>query len=86
MLDDVALAPYAAAGERPDSLDKDFIRSWVAARCDPYRDEVPIPDSLILATSAVYVEAFETITGQCFALPDVAEDVLARARRNLPGL
>lgn len=76
-----------AAGERPESFDKDFIRSWVAARCDPYRDEIPpIPDSLILATSAVYIEAFETITGQTFILPDVAEDVLARVRRNLTGI
>ncbi|TIT89922.1 MAG: phosphoribosylaminoimidazolesuccinocarboxamide synthase, partial [Mesorhizobium sp.] len=27
-----------ASGGRPESFDKDFIRSWVAARCDPYRD------------------------------------------------
>lgn len=75
------------AGERPESFDKDFIRSWVAARCDPYRDEIPpIPDSLILATAAVYIEAFETITGQSFILPNAAEDVLARVRRNLAGL
>jgi phosphoribosylaminoimidazole-succinocarboxamide synthase len=76
-----------AAGERPESFDKDFIRSWVAARCDPYRDDIPpIPDSLVLATSAVYIEAFETITGQSFSLPDPAEDVLARVRRNLAGV
>ena len=76
-----------AAGERPDSFDKDFVRSWVAARCDPYRDDIPpIPESLVLATSAVYIEAFETITGQRFALPDPAEDVLARVRGNLARL
>jgi phosphoribosylaminoimidazole-succinocarboxamide synthase len=76
-----------AAGERPESFDKDFVRSWVAARCDPYRDEIPpIPGSLILATSAVYIEAFETITGQSFTLPDTAEDMLARVRGNLAGL
>jgi phosphoribosylaminoimidazole-succinocarboxamide synthase len=60
--------------------------SWVAAHCDSYRDEIPpIPDSLILATSAVYIEAFETITGQSFTLPDAAGDVLERVRRNLAG-
>jgi len=76
-----------AAGERPESFDKDFVRAWVAARCDPYHDEIPpIPASLILATSAVYVEAFETITGQSFTLPDPANDVLARVRRNLAGI
>ncbi|WP_424811144.1 phosphoribosylaminoimidazolesuccinocarboxamide synthase [Roseococcus sp. YIM B11640] len=73
------------AGERPESFDKDFVRSWVAARCDPYRDEIPsIPEELILGTAAVYIEAFETITGQSFQLPPAdAEPVLQRVRRNL---
>lgn len=76
-----------AAGDRPESFDKDFVRTWVAARCDPYRDEIPaIPPSLILATSAIYLEAFETITGQAFVLPDPKEDVLERVRRNLASL
>ena len=30
-----------AAGEPPETLDKDFVRRWVAARCDPYRDPIP---------------------------------------------
>lgn len=61
-----------AARERPDSFDKDFVRSWVAARCDPYTDPIPaIPQDLILGTSAVYAEAFETITGRTFT-PDVS--------------
>lgn len=60
------------AGERPESFDKDFIRSWVAARCDPYKNAIPaIPQNLVLKTSAIYVEAFETITGQTFE-PDLA--------------
>ena len=75
------------AGEKPESFDKDFVRSWVAARCDPYKDPIPeIPEALILATAAVYIEAFETITGQRFTLPPVAEDVLARIRGNLAPL
>jgi phosphoribosylaminoimidazole-succinocarboxamide synthase len=76
-----------AAGQRPESFDKDFVRAWVSARCDPYHDEIPpIPASLILATSAVYIEAFETITGQSFTLPHPVEDVLARVRRNLASM
>lgn len=72
------------AGEKPESFDKDFVRSWVAARCDPYHDEIPeIPEELILGTAAVYIEAYETITGQRFALPAGPEDVLARVRENL---
>src|SRR3954454_5787094 len=30
-----------ASGQQPESFDKDFVRSWVAARCDPYRDPIP---------------------------------------------
>ncbi|MFB9968785.1 phosphoribosylaminoimidazolesuccinocarboxamide synthase [Pseudoroseomonas cervicalis] len=71
------------AGEKPESFDKDFVRSWVAARCDPYRDPIPeIPEDLILATAAVYIEAFEMITGQRFELPP-AQPVLERIRANL---
>jgi phosphoribosylaminoimidazole-succinocarboxamide synthase len=73
-----------AAGERPDSFDKDFVRSWVAARCDPYKDAIPeIPQDLILGTAAVYAEAYETITGQSFE-PDLeGETVLERIRTRL---
>jgi phosphoribosylaminoimidazole-succinocarboxamide synthase len=73
-----------AKGERPDSFDKDVVRSWVAARCDPYTDPIPeIPEEVIRATSDVYIEAFETITGLPFVKPDAAEPAPARIRRNL---
>ena len=56
-----------AAGEKPESLDKDFIRNWVVARCDPYKDKVPeIPREAVLDAAAVYIKAYETITGQRF--------------------
>jgi phosphoribosylaminoimidazole-succinocarboxamide synthase len=76
-----------SAGERPESFDKDFVRSWVAERCDPYLDEIPtIPADLVLETALVYVEAFETITGQTFT-PDLAGDtVLERIRSRLSPL
>ena len=71
-------------GERPESFDKDFVRAWVSARCDPYREPVPpIPEELVLQTAEVYVRAFETITGQAFAPPAADEPVLQRIRRNL---
>ncbi|ATC26125.1 phosphoribosylaminoimidazolesuccinocarboxamide synthase [Caulobacter vibrioides] len=73
-----------AAGQRPDSFDKDFVRAWVAERCDPYNDPIPeIPAELIAQTSAVYIEAFEAITGQTFAASDASEPVMARVKRNL---
>jgi len=72
------------AGQRPDSFDKDFVRSWVAERCDPYADEIPeIPQELIIGTAAVYVEAFEKIVGRSF-IPDLGgASVLERVRANL---
>ncbi|WP_296431518.1 phosphoribosylaminoimidazolesuccinocarboxamide synthase, partial [Rhizobium sp. UBA1881] len=58
------------AGTRPASFDKDFVRAWVAERCDPYKDEIPeIPTDLIEQTSAVYIKAYEAITAQTF-VPD----------------
>ena len=73
-----------ASGARPESFDKDFVRSWVAARCDPYKDAIPeIPAELILETAAVYIHAYETITGEVFQRPPAGEPVLARIRRNL---
>ncbi len=80
-------ASYAdrfARGERPESFDKDFVRSWVAARCDPYQDAIPeIPADIVLETAEVYIRAFETITGQTFQPPPAGEVPLQRIRRNL---
>jgi len=74
-----------ARGEAPESFDKDFVRAWVAARCDPYRDAIPpIPRELILQTARRYIEAFEMITGQIFTAP--AGPVLERIRASLAKL
>ena len=76
-----------AKGTRPASFDKDFVRAWVAERCDPYKDEIPsIPMSLIEETSKVYIHAFEVITGQTFVPDNSEETVLARVRKNLAPL
>mgnify|MGYP001293293765 CR=1 FL=1 len=56
-----------ANGTRPKSFDKDFIRSWVAERCDPYKDDIPpIPAELVQQASDVYIDAYERITGKTF--------------------
>ena len=74
-----------ARGAPPESFDKDVVRSWVAARCDPYRDAVPpIPPEVVLQTAAVYIHAYEMITGQPFVLPPPGPP-LERIRRNLLG-
>ncbi len=72
------------AGEPPDAFDKDVLRRWVVARCDPYRDAVPpIPPLVIGETAAVYIDAYERITGESFALPPAGQPVLDRIRQNL---
>ncbi len=71
-------------GARPVSFDKDFVRAWVAERCDPYKDEIPqIPEELVLQTSRVYMEAYERITGQTFKPNNEEASPLDRVRRNL---
>ena len=73
-----------AAGEPPDAFDKDVLRRWVAARCDPYRDAIPpIPPLVIGETAAVYIDACERITGQRFTVPPPGEKMLDRIRANL---
>ncbi|ESY88807.1 phosphoribosylaminoimidazole-succinocarboxamide synthase [Mesorhizobium sp. LNHC220B00] len=73
-----------ADGTRPESFDKDFIRSWVTARCDPYKDPIPrIPDEIVDQASKVYAQAYEAITAKAF-VPDISGDtVLDRIRANL---
>jgi phosphoribosylaminoimidazole-succinocarboxamide synthase len=73
-----------AAGAPPDALDKDFIRRWVAARCDPYAGPIPeIPQDVILQAAATYIDVYEKVTGREFALPDLSVPPLARVRANL---
>jgi len=77
-------AEALASGLRPPSFDKDFVRSWVAERCDPYKGPIPeIPADLIAETSKVYVSAFETLTGRVFEPPPIDEAIQDRLRRNL---
>lgn len=73
-----------AAGEAPQSFDKDFVRSWVVARCDPYKDPIPeIPAEVRMEAARIYMEVYETIIGEEFPLPPVDQPVLARIRANL---
>lgn len=73
-----------ATGGRPPSFDKDVIRSWVVARCDPYHDPIPeIPADMIAQTAAVYIDAYQAITGIAF-VPDMSgQTPLTRIRKNL---
>jgi phosphoribosylaminoimidazole-succinocarboxamide synthase len=71
-------------GTRPPSFDKDVIRSWVVARCDPYKDKIPdIPLEMIEKTALVYIEAYEKITGRPFLADAGHATPLDRVRANL---
>ncbi len=60
-------------GQAPDSFDKDRVRRWVRARCDPYKDEIPeIPDAVRAETASAYLEVFERLTGAPLIPPTAA--------------
>lgn len=76
------------AGLDPESLDKDFLRRWISARCDPYRDPIPpIPDDTLIEFAERYITLFETVTGLPFSPPDdaipIRERILTNIRRAL---
>ena len=73
-----------ASGSEPESLDKEFLRLWIAERCDPYRDEIPdIPPETLIAFSRRYIGLYETVTGRAFVPPKADENVRARIEANL---
>jgi len=78
-----------AAESEPESLDKEFLRLWIAARCDPYKDPIPeIPDDVLLEFSAKYIRLYEQVTGQTFKYPPThitpQDRIKAALRANLP--
>ena len=73
-----------AAGEEPESLDKEFLRLWIAARCDPYKDPIPeIPAETLLEFSGKYIALFEQVTGQRFEPPALDRPVRDRVAASL---
>ncbi len=70
--------------EEPESLDKEFLRLWIAARCDPYREPIPaIPEETLIEFTGKYIALYEAVTGCSFEAPPAGEPVKARIRRNL---
>ena len=70
--------------KEPESLDKEFLRLWIAERCDPYKDPIPnIPNETIIEFSEKYIRLFEQVTGQTFVKPDLNVSVRERIHKNL---
>lgn len=62
-----------AAGEEPDSMDKEFLRRWYVQQCDPYAEEV-LPDApaeLVNELARRYIMLFDVLTGRVF--PEVMQ-------------
>ena len=68
------------AGENPDNIDKEFLRSWYKSHCDPYKDEVlpEAPADLVDELSRRYIELYELITGEDFEFPDPSKEASDR--------
>lgn len=68
-------------GLEPESLDKEFLRLWIAERCDPYREPIPeIPSETLIDFSVRYVSLYEAVTGQPFDPPGRGVPVRERIR------
>jgi phosphoribosylaminoimidazole-succinocarboxamide synthase len=71
-----------AAGEAPESFDKEYVRRWLKDRGFSGEGPIPaIPDEVKVEAVKRYIEAVETLTGSEFK-PNL-EDPLPRLRRNL---
>ena len=80
-------ASYAerlAAGKEPEGLDKEFLRLWIRAQCDPYSEAVPdIPVATLNEFSQKYVALYEAVTGQTFDYGKNDAPIYDRIRANL---
>ena len=73
-----------AEGKEPESLDKEFLRLWIAGQCDPYKDPIPdIPAETLATFSDKYIALYETVTGHPFERVPLDQPVRERVERNL---
>ena len=70
-----------AAGQEPESFDKEFLRLWFKANCDPYKDEkLPeAPRELVEELSWRYICIYEILTGEEFQFPKPHDRIVANA-------
>lgn len=67
--------PRVAAGEEPESFDKEYVRRWLAAQGFTGDGPIPtIPDEVRVEASRRYIEAYEMVTGQPF-VPDLQQPI-----------
>lgn len=60
-----------AAGQEPESLDKEFFRLWLREQGFEYGQPLPtITDDVRLALGARYIDLYERVTGEQFVFPE----------------
>jgi phosphoribosylaminoimidazole-succinocarboxamide synthase len=71
-------------GLEPENFDKEFLRLWFKANCNPYEDKVlpQAPSEMITELSSRYIQIYEQITGQKFET-DLETPILERVEKNL---
>lgn len=71
-------------GLEPQNIDKEFLRLWFIAHCDPYHDEIlpTPPEALIITLAQRYIALYETIVGEKFSF-SAYETNLQRWQENL---
>ncbi|CAL9024247.1 unnamed protein product [Prunus brigantina] len=73
-------------GLEPENVDKEFLRLWFKEHCNPYEDEVILPNApeeLVRELSWRYIFLYETITKSEFKLPSTEEPIHDRISRNV---
>eukprot|EP00658_Telonema_sp_P-2_P041794 TRINITY_DN2992_c0_g1_i10.p1 TRINITY_DN2992_c0_g1~~TRINITY_DN2992_c0_g1_i10.p1 ORF type:complete len:202 (+),score=59.16 TRINITY_DN2992_c0_g1_i10:262-867(+) len=66
-------------GKNPENIDKEFLRLWFRAHCDPYKDaELPAaPPALVEELSRRYIMLYEVMTGSKFEFEDTQKEVIS---------
>lgn len=77
-------AERVARGDEPRSLDKEYVRRWMAETCDYRGVGAPpvLPDEVRVEAAKRYIEIYELLTGKEFQ-PDLSPDPRARISDNL---
>jgi phosphoribosylaminoimidazole-succinocarboxamide synthase len=75
-----------AHGHEPRSLDKEYVRRWMAETQGYTGDGAPPPlsDEVREEAAKRYIQTYELMTGKAF-VPDVCDDPIARIQRNVKG-
>ncbi|QDP72801.1 phosphoribosylaminoimidazolesuccinocarboxamide synthase [Legionella israelensis] len=73
------------AGLEPENIDKEFLRLWFVAHCDPYHDKnLPeAPKELIITLSERYIQLYEMITGKNFLFSKSNDSPIERIEHHI---